>query len=152
MLTRLASLETKAPLYSHFIESLSGLATLRAFGWSEAAINKNFQLLDISQKPFYLLLCVQRWLTLVLDIVVAVVAVLLISIAVILRSRINPGLLGVALVNVMNLSTSLTNLVNFWTLLETSLGAVGRIKDFTENTISENLPGEDQTPPPEWPA
>jgi ATP-binding cassette, subfamily C (CFTR/MRP), member 1 len=86
-----------------------------------------------------------------LDIVVAVVAVLLISLAVALRSRIDPGFLGVAMVNVMNLSTALTNLVNFWTLLETSLGAVGRIKDFTENTKSENLPGEDQTPPPEWP-
>jgi len=52
----------------------------------------------------------------------------------------------------MNLSTALTNLVNFWTLLETSLGAVCRIKDFTENTESENLPKEDQTPPTEWPA
>ncbi|KAH8694908.1 ABC transporter [Talaromyces proteolyticus] len=148
---RLLDLETKAPLYSHFIESLSGLATLRAFGWSEAAFEKNFQLLDISQKPFYLLLCVQRWLTLVLDIVVAIVAVLLISLAVALRSQINPGFLGVAMVNVMNLSTALTNLVNFWTLLETSLGAVRRIKDFTENTESENLAGEDQIPPPEWP-
>ncbi|QKX58862.1 uncharacterized protein TRUGW13939_05990 [Talaromyces rugulosus] len=148
---RLLDLETKAPLYSHFIESLSGLATLRAFGLSEAAFEKNFQLLDISQKPFYLLLCVQRWLTLVLDIVVAIVAVLLISLAVALRSRINAGFLGVAMVNVMNLSTALTNLVNFWTLLETSLGAVRRIKEFTENTESENLAGEDQIPSPEWP-
>lgn len=128
------------------------MATLRAFGWSEAAIQKNDQLLDVSQKPFYLLLCVQRWLTLVLDMVVAVIAILLMSLAVALRSRIDPGFLGVAMVNVMSLSSALTNLVNFWTLLETSLGAVSRIKDFTENTVSENLPGEDQLPQPEWPA
>lgn len=145
------SIETKAPLYSHFIESLSGLATLRAFGWSDATLDKNVQLLDTSQKPFYLLLCVQRWLTLVLDMIVAVVAVLLISLTVILRSRINPGFLGVAMVNIMNLNTTLTNLIEFWTLLETSLGAVSRIKEFTENTKSENLAGEDRSPPPEWP-
>jgi ABC-type multidrug transport system fused ATPase/permease subunit len=153
-LTRLikpVSIETKAPLYSHFIESLSGLATLRAFGWSDAALDKNVQLLDTSQKPFYLLLCVQRWLTLVLDMIVAVVAILLISLAVILRSRINPGFLGVAMVNIMNLNTTLTSLIEFWTLLETSLGAVNRIKQFTENTKSENLAGEDRIPPPEWP-
>jgi ATP-binding cassette, subfamily C (CFTR/MRP), member 1 len=127
------------------------LASLRAFGWSGAALDKNTQLLDTSQKPFYLLLCVQRWLTLVLDMIVAVIAVLLMSFAVVLRSRINPGLLGVAMVNVMNLNTTLTNLVEFWTLLETSLGAVSRVKEFTENTESENLTGEDRIPPPEWP-
>lgn len=79
------------------------------------------------------------------------IAVLLMSLAVILRSRVNPGFLGVAMVNIMNLNTTLTNLIEFWTLLETSLGAVSRIKGFTENTKSENLAGEDRTPPPEWP-
>lgn len=83
--------------------------------------------------------------------IVAVVAVLLMSLAVILRSRVNPGFLGVAMVNIMNLNNTLTSLIEFWTLLETSLGAVSRIKEFTENTDSENLPGEDGTPPPEWP-
>jgi ABC-type multidrug transport system fused ATPase/permease subunit len=83
--------------------------------------------------------------------IVAVVAVLLMSLAVILRSRVNPGFLGVAMVNIMNLNTTLTNLIEFWTLLETSLGAVSRIKEFTENTKSENIAGEDRTPPPEWP-
>lgn len=127
------------------------MATLRAFGWSDAALTKNNQLLDTSQKPFYLLLCVQRWLTIVLDIIVAVVAVLLMSLAVILRSRVNPGFLGVAMVNLMNLNNTLTNLIEFWTLLETSLGAVSRIKEFTDSTKSEDLPGEDRTPPPGWP-
>lgn len=30
---RILDLEAKSPLYSHFIESLSGLVTIRAFGW-----------------------------------------------------------------------------------------------------------------------
>lgn len=32
---RLIDLEAKAPLYSQFAESLSGLPTIRAFGWTE---------------------------------------------------------------------------------------------------------------------
>ncbi|KAI1248908.1 hypothetical protein MGN70_010111 [Eutypa lata] len=149
---RLLELEANAPLYSHFIESLNGLVTIRAFGWTESYATKNRKLLDESQKPFYLLLCVQRWLVLVLDLVVAGLAVLLMGMTVALRSSIDAGLLGIALVQMMSLSHALTHLVQSWTLLETSLGAIARIKDFSENTPSESLPDESDAPDPEWPS
>lgn len=130
-------LEANAPVLTHFIESLSGLATVRAYSWSGTYTSKSMHLLDASQKPYYLLLCIQRWLVLVLDLVVAGLAVVLVGMAVGLRSSINPGFLGLALVNMMSLSHSLTNLVEHWTNLETSLGAIARIKDFAENTPVE---------------
>jgi ATP-binding cassette, subfamily C (CFTR/MRP), member 1 len=144
-------LETKAPLYSHFIESLNGLVTIRAFGWAEAYKNKNLRLLDASQKPFYLLLCIQRWLILVLDLVVAALTILIITLAVALRSKMNSGFLGIALVNMMSFGQALASFVDFWTSLETSLGAVARIKDFSEDTPSEFLPEENGSPGSEWP-
>ncbi|KAG4434582.1 hypothetical protein IFR05_009938 [Cadophora sp. M221] len=149
---RLLEIETKAPIFSHFIETLNGLVTIRAFGWTEAYKNKNLRLLDASQKPYYLLLCIQRWLTLVLDLTVAGIAILLIILAVFLRDRINPGLLGIALVQVTNLGMTLAQLIMHWTTLETSLGAVARIKSFSEDTPSELLMGEDGTPEKQWPA
>ncbi|KAJ8110042.1 hypothetical protein ONZ43_g5980 [Nemania bipapillata] len=149
---RLLELETSAPLFSHFIESLSGLVTIRAFGWAEQYTNKTSKLLDQSQKPFYLLLCIQRWLVLVLDLVVAGLAVLLVGLAVALRSRINPGLLGIALVQLTSLSHALTALVQFWTLLETSLGAIARIKDFSETTPRESIVNELNDAPSNWPS
>ncbi|GAW18308.1 hypothetical protein ANO14919_077830 [Xylariales sp. No.14919] len=148
---RLLELETSAPLFSHFIESLSGLVTIRAFGWTREYTNKTNKLLDQSQKPFYLLLCIQRWLVLVLDLVVAGLAVLLVGLAVALRSKINPGFLGIALVQLTSLSHALTSLVQFWTLLETSLGAIARIKDFSETTPAEASTEESTEPPPNWP-
>ncbi|KAI1419772.1 P-loop containing nucleoside triphosphate hydrolase protein [Xylaria sp. FL1777] len=148
---RLLELETSAPLFSHFIESLSGLVTIRAFGWTQEYTNKTNKLLDQSQKPFYLLLCIQRWLVLVLDLVVAGLAVLLVGLAVALRSKINPGFLGIALVQLTSLSHALTSLVQYWTLLETSLGAISRIKDFSETTPSEATAEESSEPPPNWP-
>jgi ATP-binding cassette subfamily C (CFTR/MRP) protein 1 len=33
---RLLDLEAKSPLYSHFLESLTGLVEIRAFGWSDS--------------------------------------------------------------------------------------------------------------------
>ena len=145
-------LEANAPLYTHFIKSLAGLITIRSFGWSGAYAARNRRLLDASQKPYYLLLCIQRWLVLVLDLVVAGLALVLIGMAVALRSHMNPGFLGLALVNMMNLSHSLTTLVQQWTTLETSLGAIARIKDFSQNTPAEDSPDEGSELDASWPA
>ncbi|KAM0810738.1 putative ABC transporter domain-containing protein [Seiridium cardinale] len=131
------SLEAKAPLYSHVLESLQGIATIRAYGWTSSHVAKNLALLDRAQKPYYLLLCIQRWLALVLGLTVAGLAILLTTLGVTLRSRLDAGLLGVALVNMMNLGQSLGALITSWTLLETSLGAISRVKTFSEDTPSE---------------
>ncbi|MAD85040.1 MAG: hypothetical protein CL912_18935 [Deltaproteobacteria bacterium] len=48
---RILDLEAKSPLYTHFIETLSGLPTIRAFGWSSSFISQNLNLLDASQSP-----------------------------------------------------------------------------------------------------
>ncbi|KAL7823946.1 P-loop containing nucleoside triphosphate hydrolase protein [Trichoderma gracile] len=149
---RILEIEHKAPLYSHFLESINGLATIRAFGWTTPYSTKNLALLDSAQKPSYLLNCIQRWLTLVLDLVVAVLTVLLVVFAVVLRGKLNPSLLGVALVNMMNLGLNLKGIILAWSQLETSLGAVTRIKNFEETTPSELLPEENYMPPEEWPS
>ena len=98
---RLLDLETKSPLYSHFLESINGLTTIQAFGWQQKFIEKNHKLLDNSQRPYYLLYCIQRWLTLVLDLIVAAEAVILVCMAITLRGSSNVGLLGVSLNNVL---------------------------------------------------
>lgn len=81
----------------------------------------------------------------------ASLAVILMATAVGLRSKLNAGFLGIALVNMMNLSHALANLVQHWTSLETSFGAIARIKDFSENTPSEVIPSPDIHPEPSWP-
>ncbi|KAI9371210.1 P-loop containing nucleoside triphosphate hydrolase protein [Aspergillus egyptiacus] len=149
---RFLDLETKAPLYSHFTDSLSGLITLRAFGWQHSLQDKHYQLLDRSQRPFYFLYAVQRWLTLTLDLVVAGIAVLLIILVVTLRGEISAGYVGVALLNVIMFSQSIKLLVTFWTNLETHIGSIQRVKSFTETVHSEDLPSEHDPVPPSWPA
>jgi ABC-type multidrug transport system fused ATPase/permease subunit len=149
---RFLDLEAKAPLYSHFTDSLSGLASLRAFGWQQALQEKQYQLLDRSQRPFYLLYAVQRWLTLTLDLVVAGIAVLLVILVVTLRGQISAGYVGVALLNVIMFSQSIKLLVTFWTNLETHIGSIQRVRSFTETVQSEELPAERDPVPPDWPA
>jgi ATP-binding cassette subfamily C (CFTR/MRP) protein 1 len=149
---RLMDLEAKAPLYSNFLETLSGLVTIRAFGWTKEMDKRNMNLLDASQRPFYLLYCIQRWLMLVIDLLVAALAVFLVAMIVKFRQGADAGLVGLALINIMSFNMTLSSLVIHWTATETSLGAISRIKSFVSNTTSENLSGESQEVPLEWPA
>lgn len=149
---RFLDLEAKAPLYSQFTDVMAGLATVRAFNWHSALEKKNRGLLDRSQRPFYLLFAVQRWLTLVLDLVVAGIALLLIVMVVKLRGTLSAGYVGIALLNVIMFSQTVKLLVTFWTMLETHIGAITRIKIFQENSVPEDLPSENNMPPPDWPS
>ncbi|KAL7938200.1 P-loop containing nucleoside triphosphate hydrolase protein [Trichoderma chlorosporum] len=148
---RLLDLEEKAPVYTQFMETLSGISTIRAFGWQKQAILKNHQLVDRSQKPFYLLIMVQRWLVLVLDLTTTALALLIVGFSVKLRGSVSVGLTGVSLVQLISMSETLNMLIQFWTSIETSIGAVARIKQFAEETPNESLPGEVQEVPMNWP-
>ncbi|KAF4981000.1 hypothetical protein FZEAL_3115 [Fusarium zealandicum] len=149
---RLLEIEHKAPLFSHFLESIHGLATIRAFGWTQPYTDKVLIRLDDAQKPAYLLNCIQRWLTLVLDMVVAFLTVILVVFAVTLREKMNPSLLGIALVNMMRLGNNMKGIILYWSILETSLGAITRIRAFSCDAPSEQKPGEDRQPAEDWPA
>lgn len=147
---RFLDIESKAPLFSHFLESLSGLVTIRSYGWAEKYCVRNAKHINDSQRPFYLLFCIQRWLELVVGLSVAGLAVLLVGVAVATKGQISAGFIGVALVNIVTFSENLHALLTHWTVLETSIGAVSRVRTFAM-TPSENLPGETDYPPNNWP-
>jgi ATP-binding cassette subfamily C (CFTR/MRP) protein 1 len=146
---RFLDLEAKSPLYTQFNEILEGVATIRAFGWQSFVEEKAKALLDRSQRPFYLLFAVQRWLTLVLDFVVATILIILV---VALRGKLSAGYVGVALLNVVLFSQSIKLLITFWTQLETHIGSVARIKNFTTDPATEDDETEDHIPPAHWPS
>ncbi|KFY64271.1 hypothetical protein V496_03372 [Pseudogymnoascus sp. VKM F-4515 (FW-2607)] len=149
---RLMDLESKAPLYSHFLETLNGLVTIRAFGWTKDMEKQNMAFLDASQRPFYLLYCIQRWLILVIDLLVAALAIILVALIVRFRHIADAGFVGLALINIMSFNMTLSAVIIHWTATETSLGAVSRIKSFVDSTSSENLSVESQDVPENWPS
>ncbi|KAI0484872.1 putative multidrug resistance-associated protein [Xylariaceae sp. FL0804] len=138
---RLLDIEAKAPLFLHFTEATRGSAVIRAFGWQHYSQRSLETLLDRSQRPNYLLFCVQQWLALLLDLVVTVVAVVLVTIVVSLRDSFDPSSVGVALVTVMSFNRVLMSVVKYWTMMETSIGAVSRLKQFSETTPQEERGG-----------
>lgn len=172
---RLLMIEAKAPLYTHFTEAESisrgaagsasrqsggdGATTIRAFGWQHFYQARASALVDQSQRPAYLQSCIQYWLAFVLNLAMAALAVILVSTVVTWRDKLNisTGSVGVSLVIIIGLSETLTRLINTWTKLESSVGAVARVKRFVTETGSEDTEGSVQVSgneddiPTDWP-
>ncbi|KAI7489964.1 multidrug resistance-like protein [Hortaea werneckii] len=148
---RLLDIEAKAPLLAYHIETLSGLPTIRAFGFEQKAMKRTIGLLEASQQPFYLLLCVQRWLGFVLDSIIACLVILIVVFALKVSSSASAGLTGAALVTVIACNQTLANLVESWTMMETCLGAVQRIKEFSDQKPTQPENSELEMPFERWP-
>ncbi|KAJ5890223.1 P-loop containing nucleoside triphosphate hydrolase protein [Penicillium tannophilum] len=101
---RLLDIEAKAPLYSHFAESVQGISTIRAFNLESHFKQKMYHLLNRSQRPFYMLYCIQQWLTLVMNLTVGAIALIIVSMATSLRSQYTGAAIGVALNLVLSLN------------------------------------------------
>ncbi|KAI5460736.1 multidrug resistance-associated protein [Mariannaea sp. PMI_226] len=150
---RLMELEAKSPLYTQFTDTLTGVATLRAFGWVDASLELNNKFVDTSQTPAYLLAMIQHWLTLMLQLVVAILATLVVVLTTQVNLASRAGYVGASLVTLMSFGETFTILILMYTLLETSLGAVSRLKSFSEDVIPESASDDQLTePPPSWPS
>ncbi|CAK7201309.1 hypothetical protein SEUCBS139899_004012 [Sporothrix eucalyptigena] len=151
---RRMELESQSAVYFNFLETAGGLQTIRAFGWQDAMSRENAVCLDDSQRPVYLMLCLRRWLNVVLDTLVAGIAVgtvwVAVAGAVALSSPSHPsqpskiwspsgGQVGVALNIILVTNTTLLRLVQSWTNLEVSLGAVARLREAAQETPQEEV-------------
>lgn len=134
---RLLDIESKAPLYTQFTESAAGLLHIRAFGCEQKAFDESLELLDVSQKPYYYMFVVQRWLAMVMDLVVFALAMVMLPIAFNIELSTTAAGLALSLVTLIQFSDILTLFVRDWTKLETSLGAIARLRHLFANTPQE---------------
>ncbi|PWY88085.1 putative ATP-binding cassette transporter [Aspergillus sclerotioniger CBS 115572] len=148
---RFLDLESRSELYTSFLDTTNGITTIRAFNWQNKFTSENIQALDQSQKPFYLLLCLQCWLKVILDCLIVIVVVILMTLTVMYRNTTTGADIGLALNLIIVANTTLLRLVQNWTSLETSLGAISRLKSVLEHVPSEDRPLGTLDPDPQWP-
>lgn len=148
---RLLEIERKAPLYTQITETLEGLPTIRAFGRERRAEEKMWRILDDSQRPLYLLYCLQRWLIFCIDMIITLLALVLVALVTTLRGEVGPGYMGIALTNIMSFSVTMKGLMLTWTMLEVSIGAIARVKRFVGDVKSEGDSELSVRPRESWP-
>jgi len=93
---------------------------------------------------------VQRWLLFVLQCVVAVVAVVVVTLATQVHSN-TATFTGASLVALMTFGDVLNFIIRWWTQLETSIGAVTRLKSLSDKVPSESDLDDTEPVRPEWP-
>lgn len=133
---------------------VTGIESIRAFNWTDRWQDVYHGLLDTSMRPQYLLDMIQQWLTLTLNLIVGVVAVAVTCLSTQLVSSSRAGLVGAGLVSLMTFGELACATVRSWVQLETSLGAVKRLKDFEVSANEHNddeSDDEELNPPADWP-
>ncbi|KAH0363812.1 P-loop containing nucleoside triphosphate hydrolase protein, partial [Aureobasidium melanogenum] len=102
-------------------------------------------------RAYYLFLCLQRWLNVVLELAIAVVAIVVIGLAVFYSTE-NSADVGIALNMFLVTNTTLLRLIESWTTFEVSVGAAARLKELEDCVPNEEHLAIETMVPCNWPS
>ncbi len=148
---RLLEIEAKAPLVRSLRDIGTGIVYIRAFRTQEHDFARCLYILDQSQKPYYFLLASQAFLSLMLDLVVALMALTLSVLALYVKDSTSANAAGLAFLNLITLGTGFNMVINAWTAMEISVGSLARLRNFMRDTPTEKKVGETNLPE-NWPS
>ncbi|KAF9517313.1 hypothetical protein BS47DRAFT_1291272, partial [Hydnum rufescens UP504] len=145
----------RSELYSHFSESLSGLATIPAYGESSRFIAENCRFIDHENSALYLIVTNQRWLSVRMDnlgsILILCVSLMYAMFGV---SGVSPAQIGLVFTYATETTTMLSLGTRQTAEVENNMNAVERIFQYSdEGAIPQEAAYEINDPPlpPSWP-
>nr|CAD7396002.1 unnamed protein product [Timema poppensis] len=151
-LKRLSS-TTLSPMYSHFGETLAGIATVRSFRATSRFKRENEYHLELNQKCQYASQAAGQWLGLRLQFI-GVAMITGVGVIAVLQHQFdvaNPGLIGLAISYALSITGSLNGLVNSFTETEKEMIAVERVSQYVTEVEPERS-RELCSPPYGWPS
>ncbi|OZJ01918.1 hypothetical protein BZG36_05007 [Bifiguratus adelaidae] len=151
-LKRLDSL-LRSTLYAHFSETLSGLATIRAYRVQDRFIRNNEQYTDLENRAYYLSITVQRWLAIRLEFIANTLVLFSTIFAVVYRFNIQPATMGFVLSYTLSVTGSFNWCVRQFAEVENNMNSVERLYHYA-NQLEHEAPLEipDHKPPKIWPS
>ncbi|XP_078352062.1 ATP-binding cassette sub-family C member 10-like isoform X2 [Oculina patagonica] len=149
-LKRLMSV-TLSPIYAHFSETLTGLATIRALRDEPRFKQENEHRLETNQRANFCALVASQWLGLFLQFigVAMVTAVAFIAVLEHHFGTVDPGLVGLAISYALSVTDRLSGMVTSFTETEKQMVSVERAVQYIEDVPSEVSPHG--TVPSSWP-
>ncbi|KAH9068492.1 ABC transporter [Lactarius deliciosus] len=143
----------RSSLYSHFSETLSGIATIRAYGEEVRFFNENRDRVNIENRAYWMTVTNQRWLGIRLDLLGTLLILVVAMLTVGTRFSVSPAQTGVALSYILSVQQSFGWMVRQLAEVENNMNSVERIVYYArdlEQEPSHEIP--DQTPPTPWPS
>jgi ABC-type multidrug transport system fused ATPase/permease subunit len=147
---------SRAPIFSHFTETLEGAVTIRAYGMASTFKTSNMNKIDANTVDFLALRYCSAWFGLTLDMVgnifVGLSFIAMILVRIHSPNTIAVGYMIYAISNTGSISSSLAAFSNAVTDLENKMNSAERVLQYF--VLPEEAPSEipENTPPAEWPA
>lgn len=151
---RLRQLEEEASssISTRFKVTSEGIHHIRSFGWQGSFRQRLFAELDQSQKPTYVLHCIERWLTTTMDLLTAAVSLVLVTLLLKRPDSTSEAAVGLAMLTLIGFSNTAENHIGLCTIFETNFDAIRRILLFESETPQEQDTLSGPPLPKDWPA
>ncbi|KAK9477858.1 P-loop containing nucleoside triphosphate hydrolase protein [Lipomyces japonicus] len=144
---------SRSPIYAHFQESLSGLATIRAFRQIDRFNNVNEFHVDYNLRAYFPSISANRWLSVRLELIGSVIifAAAGFSIISVSSGTVRAGLVGLAMSYALQITQSLSWIVRMTVEVEVNTVSVERILEYSKlpSEAPAIIPG--QRPSAAWP-
>lgn len=152
-LRRLESL-TKSPIFSHFQETLGGLATIRGYAQQERFAHINECRVDNNMSALYPSINANRWLAYRLEFIgsIIILGAATLSIFKLKQGTMTAGMIGLSLSYALQITQTLNWIVRMTVEVETNIVSVERIKEYAELKSEAPLVIPSNRPPQEWPS
>lgn len=142
---------TKSPIHQHFSESLTGVATIRAYGVESRFMKQNLAAVDTNNRPFFYMWVANRWLALRIDAVGCFVMLFAGVFVLLSIGKIDAGLAGLSLSFAISFSENALWIVRLYANVEMNMNSVERLQEFLD--VDQEPPAElpEAKPKESWP-
>ncbi|KAF9961648.1 hypothetical protein BGZ70_008234 [Mortierella alpina] len=143
----------RSSLYAHFSETLSGLATIRAYREQERFMGRNAYFIDLENRPYFMSYSIQRWLGVRLETIANTLVLCTSLLGVCARYNIDPAIIGLVLSYSMSVTGTFNWCVRQYAEVENNMNAVERLHHYAnELTVEADVIIPDNRPADNWPS
>jgi ABC-type multidrug transport system fused ATPase/permease subunit len=142
---------SRSPVYAHFSESLTGVETIRAYGYQKTFALKSDHQIDYNHKAYWALKTADQWLSLRLDVIGSSLIFLTAILAVANRRNISPALAALSLSEVLDVTGFMKYAVQSAAMFESRFNSVERLLAYRKLEPEAPRHIEGKAMPPSWP-
>ncbi|XP_064091164.1 LOW QUALITY PROTEIN: multidrug resistance-associated protein 1-like [Macrobrachium nipponense] len=150
-LRRLQSV-AKSPVFSHVIESLQGVVTIRAFGKVNVMQEELHKKQDNANRTSLANVACDRWLEFRLEFIGNMITFAAALFSVAMRDSLSPGIVGLSITYALNVTVTLNWLVRMSSAVAANIVCVERIKQYVDEPTESTFQSvEHHSASPWWP-
>ncbi|RUS23063.1 hypothetical protein BC937DRAFT_92822, partial [Endogone sp. FLAS-F59071] len=142
---------SRSPIYVHFSETVTGVATIRAFGAEQRFIHDNWRKVDSYNRPFIWMWATNRWVHCRIDILGAFVGFCTGIVIIMSIGWIDAGLAALSLSYSLTFTHHILWVVRMYAVNEMNLNAIERVQEYLEIDEEPLSKVPENEPPVSWP-